>query len=84
LEKDPDAYRRQQRRTKYGMEQEDYDELLESQGGRCAICGRPFGRVCIDHDHATGQVRGLLCNLCNSRLGWFEFYGVAVLDYLEI
>lgn len=44
-----------------------YDELLEAQGGCCAICKRPpyARRFNVDHDHATLEVRGLLCWLCN-------------------
>lgn len=47
----------------------EYDKLLEAQGGRCAICGsmRKY-RLNVDHDHKTGEVRGLLCRLCNGRL----------------
>ncbi len=53
-------------------------QLLRSQGGACAICGKkllfwPEVRPpSIDHDHATGQVRGVLCQSCNLRVGWFE------------
>ncbi|NBU34381.1 hypothetical protein EBS40_07195 [bacterium] len=56
----------------YGITLEQYDELLESQGGVCAICremcvsGR---RLCVDHDHDTGKVRGLLCGRCNFGIG---------------
>src|SRR5665811_574341 len=50
-----------------------YQELFEQQHGLCAICeGAPtggHGRLCIDHDHATGQFRGLLCSKCNSAIG---------------
>jgi hypothetical protein len=55
----------------YGISVEDYDEMLESQGGGCYICGiGPVGRALdIDHDHRTGKVRGLLCSNHNRALG---------------
>lgn len=61
-----------ERRTKvvYGLE--DYWGLYEYQGSVCAICQRATGatrRLSVDHDHATGEVRGLLCRPCNSMLG---------------
>lgn len=69
--------RRDQARP-YGMSREDLDELLMEQSGRCAGCGAtgtrilrpgktgPKGSLNIDHDHATGKVRGLLCGPCNN------------------
>lgn len=47
-----------------------YAILLAAQGGRCAICReRPrASRLCVDHNHATGAVRGLLCDRCNHLL----------------
>jgi hypothetical protein len=55
----------------YGISVQDYDEMLESQGGGCYICGiGPVGRALdIDHDHRTGKVRGLLCSNHNRALG---------------
>ena len=60
----------------HGISVADYNALLESQHGRCAICkGEPsgrWGRLDIDHCHATGVVRGLLCHECNKGLGCFR------------
>lgn len=59
---------------KYGMSQIDFDRLLEEQGGVCAVCsGKPSRRnFCVDHDHASGDVRGILCGECNIGLGKFK------------
>jgi hypothetical protein len=61
-------------RRKFGITQADYDALLERQGGGCAICGKPPGKISlhVDHDHETGEVRGLLCVGCNNALGQFH------------
>ena len=54
----------------YGITIEDYYEMLESQGGSCAICdgGTSKRYLACDHDHKTGEVRGLLCATCNKVL----------------
>ena len=59
----------------YGLRPGEYAELLAKQGGKCAICRKvPRKRyLAVDHDHATGKIRGLLCFFCNSALGVFEF-----------
>lgn len=56
-----------------GLEEGAYLELFAKQGGRCAICTATpkKKRFAIDHDHATGTVRGLLCDNCNNGLGRF-------------
>lgn len=63
-------------RTLYGFSLQGYRDLLAAQGGKCAACGatEPGGRgrrFHVDHDHATGVIRGLLCHPCNVGLGHF-------------
>jgi hypothetical protein len=59
---------------KYGMTVEDYESLEDRQSGVCAIClGPPVGKfrkLHVDHCHKTGKVRGLLCNKCNTAIGF--------------
>jgi hypothetical protein len=63
--------------SKYGITSAQYDELLENQGGRCAICTRPpiKRRLCVDHNHSNGKVRGLLCDQCNLFVALLESEG---------
>ena len=61
----------------YGLSLEDFNAILENQGGGCAICGNsPDGscgsRMVVDHCHKTNTVRGILCDLCNTALGKFH------------
>jgi hypothetical protein len=58
-------------RRRYGITAEDADVMLEAQGGVCAIC-RSAPAAHVDHDHATGAVRALLCFNCNGGLGQFR------------
>lgn len=63
---------------KYGISLDDYNQMLADQGGVCAGCYQPETEIrqgvvlalSVDHDHATGQVRQLLCLACNMALGW--------------
>ncbi len=71
---DPLYATKSQLQSKYGMTLEGYGQLLLDQGGVCAICksGDPRNkgeRFTIDHDHETGEVRGLLCGPCNAGIG---------------
>lgn len=54
---------------KYGITRAEFDALVLRSEGRCEICTEPSTVLVIDHCHATGQVRGLLCGPCNSMLG---------------
>lgn len=62
---------------RFGLTPEEYDEKLAAQDGRCASCGNPDGgrnqwgviSHAVDHNHATGDNRGLLCMGCNRALG---------------
>lgn len=52
----------------YGLAPGEYDRIKEHQGGVCALCLRATGaskRLAVDHDHRTGEARGLLCGPCN-------------------
>lgn len=62
-------------KRKYGLSLEQYDAMLAAQGGVCAICHQPRPEertLHVDHDHATGAIRGLLCFTCNNALGDFR------------
>ena len=65
-------------KRKFGLTPDAYAEMSALQGGVCVICRQPETKVCrtgvvqplsVDHDHATGRVRGLLCCNCNRMLG---------------
>lgn len=82
-------------KSRFGLHEQDYALLVQKQDGVCAICKRPVhsnrrgpnGKVkhlAVDHNHITGNVRGLLCTLCNGMLGWFERYKDSVVVYLKV
>jgi predicted RNA-binding Zn-ribbon protein involved in translation (DUF1610 family) len=60
-------------RKQYGISTHQFAELLEFQGGGCAICAKPIENIRrkmnIDHDHETNKVRGILCTGCNTGIG---------------
>lgn len=80
---------------KHGITLDEYEAMLVRQGGVCAICKEPetvrhnngqTRRLPIDHDHATGQIRDLLCYRCNSMIGYSrerEDLLLAAIDYLK-
>jgi len=66
-------------KSKYGLSLSDYEKMLSEQNTRCLICGVVFGsypetltKPCIDHNHKTKMVRGILCTLCNTGVGMFK------------
>lgn len=87
----PGRARVDQLRYKFDMAPSDYQKLLDSQGGGCAICGRvgPDAEnrsLSVDHNHLTGKVRGLLCGHCNRALGMLQESPKllrAAADYIE-
>lgn len=66
----PERVRSNRLKYKYGITLDQYNLILEQQGGVCAICARlNFRNLAVDHCHKTGKVRGLLCDPCNVSLG---------------
>jgi hypothetical protein len=78
---------------KYGISKPQHDAMIEACENRCEVCRKPPSakksndkRLCIDHCHRTGRVRGLLCHTCNQMLGFLENHGDrmnALAAYLE-
>jgi hypothetical protein len=59
---------------KYGLNPDQFAQMMSDQGAECKICKATLtsANIAVDHDHLTGLVRGLLCRLCNSGLGFFK------------
>lgn len=78
LAKYPEKRVQYARKSSYGLTNDEFIAMFTAQSGRCAICHTPLvegkGKDClaIDHDHVTGEVRGLLCQGCNSLLGYAQ------------
>jgi len=84
----PRRVRKRAIKSDYGLEYRDYSSMYAQQGGRCRICCKKLSKyrggdgvevACVDHNHATGEVRGLLCRKCNIGLGHFN-EDVTILD----
>ena len=56
----------------YGLSLEEYAYMVDSQDNRCGICSIEMDPPCVDHCHAEGHVRGLLCHHCNKGIGFFR------------
>lgn len=72
-----ETLRHKERERKFGITRQKYADLFHSQNGVCAICFKPetatrkgvIKALAVDHDHQTGEVRGLLCSDCNTGIG---------------
>lgn len=60
--------------SRYGISLAEYEELLSTQNGGCAVCGQKdeWFNLAVDHCHGTNRVRGLLCSQCNRGIGLFR------------
>ena len=72
VDKRREAARERNLLKRYGITIEQYNQLLHKQEGKCAMCDRHESefktRLAVDHNHQTGEIRGLLCNYCNRRV----------------
>lgn len=87
--KETDSRRYRDIRLKnFGITEEIYAQMLSDQDGKCAICGGPpdgrWKKLAVDHCHTSGEVRGLLCMVCNTMLGRFEVRQDKILHYLGL
>ena len=88
--KHPDRHKNMMLKITYGITIEDFKSMRDAQGYKCKICQRHedelIRTLVVDHDHATGKIRGLLCNKCNLGLGMFndnvELFNKAI-EYLN-
>lgn len=84
-------YREKHLQRKYGISHADYENMLAEQKGCCAVCGIEEKycenqRLAVDHDHATGEVRALLCKKCNQAIGLLQDsaeFAYAAYQYLK-
>lgn len=64
-------------KQRYSITIEQKEDMVRQQENKCACCNNTFrdtsrGHACIDHDHQTGKVRDILCDRCNTALGWVQ------------
>ena len=92
----PEQRRNIHLKHRYGITLADYNRMAEEQGGKCAVCREPpsrantrshwRGKLCVDHCHDSGKVRGLLCNDCNLAIGYAktESIALAIVGYFRL
>lgn len=83
----PERTRATNWKAKYGITPEDFYLKLSLQKNKCAICQRDmneYGKIfCVDHNHKTGEIRGLLCDPCNYGIGFYEKHKDKYVIYLS-
>ncbi len=86
---DPKKQREYQRRAnlrrRYGLTVDEYEAMLQQTEYSCEVCSKKFN-LCVDHDHTTGRIRGILCKSCNTAIGLLgddAEHVSAALDYLR-
>jgi len=71
----PDKFKNIQLKYRFGITLKEHNDMLTAQKNKCAICNKTFrkkAKICIDHSHVTGKIRGLLCQNCNVALGMVD------------
>lgn len=82
----PEKTRETHLKSKYGITTSDYNNMLNNQNNKCAVCERDmndYGKVfCVDHNHTTNKIRGLVCDPCNYGIGFYEKHKDKYIKYL--
>jgi Recombination endonuclease VII len=72
-QENPEAYRNAVLKSMYGLTLEEYNKMYIDQKGLCKMCGKvPKKTLVVDHNHQTGEIRGLLCHGCNRAIAIFD------------
>ena len=77
--RDPRINKNRHLKRTYGITLEQFEELLQTQGGKCKLCPSK-DKLVVDHSHATGKLRGILCYACNTGIGHIERFSALALD----
>ena len=81
--KNPDYQRHRNYKHLYGTTLDEYNQMLSDQGHVCAICKKSKRyNLCVDHDHTTKVIRGLLCHGCNRNLGFVDRHLEPIKQYM--
>ena len=72
IKKDPNYFKRKSVKQRYNISLEEYDKYLLESKGKCKICKQDTKKLNLDHCHTTGKIRGVLCNMCNVAVGYYE------------